>query len=434
MIKTLKEKKGLYLYWLAASICISLSIVTSNILSIIAFVLFIVASFTLSTADVLILLFGLMPFANIFKIDPKAVSLFTICEILVVLILIYKIKKIRSVYFVLLLSFIIYMFIFSLENLNILAMVKIIIAFLLIYYAKAVIHKSEIKNITYVLSFSTIASLLLSLNTQYAVYIEPYFEDLNYYVDSSGKITDIFRISGFIGDPNYFAVLIILVSSLLCLLYYYKAIGVEFWLLFGVLIVLGFFTYSKSYFLCAIALVLFLLIFVLFPKHNGWAWLSIISLTVLLFFAFSGEIEVFNLIVDRFDTADLTTGRDALNTYYLHYIINNPIITLFGKGVSASHIQEIGNIVHNSYIELLYRFGLIGSSIFIGIMLISMSGNSAESINCTYSSKKHIVCFLPILFVIIMYYFLAGITRYELPFYIIIASIALNNNLLSKED
>ena len=227
------------LIWFISLICIALGVVATPYLSIISLLLFFVAFLFLQTEEVFALLFGLMPFANIFKLSTSSMSLFTICEIGMVIyfLLLKKPLKVSQVFMLTILT--IYLIIFSLNNLNYLTIIKVVVGFFLIGFAISSFTQYGLKQSARLLSFSTIVMLLLSTNQRYLSYVENYFTDLNYYIDSTGHATDTLRVSGFFGDPNYCAVLIVLVLSMLCVLYYYKAIGAEFWLHTAFLVPLG---------------------------------------------------------------------------------------------------------------------------------------------------------------------------------------------------
>ena len=215
--------------------------------------------------------------------------------------------------------------------------------------------------------------------------------------------------------------------ALLCVLYYYKEINLEFWVFLGFLIPLGFSTYSKSYFLCIAMLILFLILFVLFPKHKGWALISVVTVAVIVSMILNGKIAAINVIFERFEAGDLTTGRADLNDFYLNYLWSNPQVLFFGEGINADRAIGAWNNVHNIYIESLFKLGIVGSLLYLSALLIS------TRIKKTNVSKRKFVNFFPMIFLLILYYALAGITMYELPFYLSIAFLAKDFNYLDKQ-
>ena len=372
MVSTLdrKQKKSisvhpnrkLFSIWFVSLVCIALGVATTPYLSVISLLLFFASLLFLQTQEIFALLFGLLPFANIFKLSTTSMSLFTICEIGAVIYLLLK-ERLKVSQFLMLMVLTVYLILSSLNDLNYLTIIKVVVGFLLIGFAMSTFTQYGLKQSARILSLSTIAMLLLSTNQRYLSYVEKYFTDLDYYIDSTGHATDTLRVSGFFGDPNYCAVLIVLVLSLLGVLYYYKAIGTEFWLHAAFLVPLGFLTYSKSYFLCIALFVIMLILFVLFPKHKCWALVSLIGIGVAVWLVINGRIEAINMILARFTQESLTTGRTALNQVYLQYIYDNTKVLFFGDGISADRFSGASNNVHCLYIEILYKLGIIGAGL-----------------------------------------------------------------------
>lgn len=415
----------LFSIWFISLVCIALGVVTTPYLSVISLFLFLVALLIFQTEEVFVLLFGLLPFANIFKLSTTSMSLFTICEIGTVIYLLLK-KRLKVSQFFMLMTLTIYLIISSLNNLNYLTIIKVVAGFFLIGFAVSVFTQYGLKQSARILSLSTIAMLLLSTNQRYLSYVEKYFTDLDYYIDSTGHATDTLRISGFFGDPNYCAVLIVLVLSLLSVLYYYKEIGAEFWLHAAFLVPLGFLTYSKSYFLCIAFFMIMLILFVLLPKHKCLALISLIGIGVAVWLVVNGKFEAINMILARFAQGNLTTGRTALNQAYLQYILDNIKVLFFGDGISADRFGGVHNNVHCLYIEILYKLGIIGTGLYCGTLVATLS-------NAKTPVERHFVNYLPLVFFMLMFGFLAGVVNYALPFYIMIVALTFNYTSLAAD-
>ena len=428
MFKILKDNLPMYLVWLVMLACISVGVATTNVLSIAALIIFAVFLVLSPTINSCVLLFGIMPFANIFKYQADATSFFTICELLLIAVSVFKTQKIKGKFIISLLLLATYMFATDVPNTNIFGIVRIIIGFYLIYLVTSKATKNDVVNIAYMLSGSTILTLLLSMNANYFKYIEPYLIDLNFVLDSTGHVTETMRMGGFFGDPNYCGVLVLVSIALLCTLYYFKKIKVEFWIFISFLIPLGFFTYSKSYFLCIAALAVFLILFVLLPKHTGWGILSIAAVGVVVSMAVSGKIEVINVILERFLNEDFSTGRAELNNIYLNYIWNKPTTLFFGEGISTHVMEGSSNNVHNIYIEALFKFGVFGVAIYLVTLFNSISFTK------TKKERKRVANYFPLMFIAVSYFALAGITLCEPPIYLAIAILAINFNSLCEKE
>lgn len=420
-----QPNRRLFSIWFISLVCIALGVATTPYLSVIPLLLFFASLLFLQTEEIFALLFGLLPFANIFKLSTASMSLFTICEIGAVIYLLLK-KRLKASQFFMLMALTVYLIISSLNNLNYLTIIKVVVGFLLIGLAMSTFTQYGLKQSARMLSLSTIAMLLLSTNQRYLSYVEKYFTDLDYYVDSTGHATDTLRVSGFFGDPNYCVVLIVLVLSLLGVLYYYKAIGTEFWLYAALLVPLGFLTYSKSYFLCIVLFVIMFILFVLFPKHKCWALVSLIGIGVAVWLVANGKIEAINMILARFAQGNLTTGRTALNQVYLQYIYDNTKVLFFGDGISADRFSGASNNVHCLYIEILYKLGIIGTGLYCGTLVATLSKAKKQI-------ERRFVNYLPLVFFMLMFGFLAGAVNYALPFYIIIVALTFNYTSLASE-
>lgn len=426
IVHTAQSTRRLPLFWLVSLVCIAIGVVTTPYLSTVALLLFGISLVLFRQEEVLAFLIGLLPFANIFKLSTSSMSLFTVCEIAAVACLLFRNRlKVSQLFVPAALAA--YLFAFSFGNLNALLIIKIIAGFLLIVLAVSTFTKEWLKPSARMLSFSTIAMLLLSSNNTYFVHVQKYFLDLDYYIDPTVLMaTDTLRMSGFFGDPNYCAILILLVLSLLCVLYYYKAMGAEFWLHAAFLVPLGFFTYSKSYFLCIVILAVMLIVFVLFPKHKFWAFVALVGIGVAAYLITNGKIEVINMILARFKQGDLTTGRAKLNQIYLQYIYENPKVMLFGEGISADRFLGAGNNVHCLYIELIYKLGIVGTLLYCGTLAAMLSQKRQKT-------ERHFINYLPLTFFLVLFSFLAGLANYAFPFYIILVFLSFNYTRLDSE-
>ena len=118
----------------------------------------------------------------------------------------------------------------------------------------------------------------------------------------------------------------------------------------------GFLTYSKSFLL--IFVVLFLL-FILDNQKNKFNKI-IFLIGIALIFLYSTFNDIIQVFILRFSNIsnlnELTTGRDYLWNSYWNIISQSSLPSiLFGheiiKGMKAAH---------NTYIEILFRFGVVG--------------------------------------------------------------------------
>lgn len=365
------------------------------------------------------LLYGLFPFANIFKLSPESLSFLTICEILLLMkiafVLLMKRNRIKcNVALLLGLTLtVLHIVIFS-SQIDYLGIIKLLVRILLVAYYLRSLRSCEngiqsIKMIGYCLSVGMLVMMLLSQNGAYMNAVSGYLRIVQY--DSSG---DLIRNGGLMDDPNYCALAIIVSLAFLTVLYYYQLVKNEYWLLVVPLFLLGFTTYSKSYFLTASAFVILLLLCVLFPKHKFLAIVLCFITVGAVSAMMSGQVEIINKILLRFNTAGVYTGRDELNHIYIDYIFKNTKVLFFGEGFDVTSLSGVNN-VHNLYIEMLFRLGGIGSLFFV----VAVIGCFPKRL-----SKFKLVNYIPAIFITVMYMALAGMDSYGLFYYILLAGVS----------
>lgn len=180
---------------------------------------------------------------------------------------------------------------------------------------------------------------------------------------------EVLRHAGLMPDPNFFTVLIV---SALWFVYYEfnqeKITISEFIIRCAFMSFLGLMTMSKS---CALLLLGFW-IYVLLARNN-----IKIPAKVVLFFSFIIAMAVFawtnpywfNDILYRFTgsgselTADVfTTGRSKLWQLYIEKIFGG-LRWIFGYGLGAEYID--GSAPHNTIVQLLYYFGVVGTVLIV---------------------------------------------------------------------
>lgn len=187
--------------------------------------------------------------------------------------------------------------------------------------------------------------------------------------------TDIKRFKGLFADPNYFMTYLTVAMALVLKLKDANRISNRYFvIMLTVMTMFGILTYSKTYFLMFILLVL---IYVAWQYWNK-RLLRGLLLTIVSMFAlvviFRMENSPFEVVLTRFRSAknisDLTTNRSDLYLLYLREISSNTATLLFGKGFSASNL---GFDPHNLYLEITYYSGLTGLiltvSFYIGLVL-----------------------------------------------------------------
>ncbi len=173
-----------------------------------------------------------------------------------------------------------------------------------------------------------------------------------------GKVVDQGRFGSLFGDPNNFTALNCIVIAFI--LFCHKKLKFRHIALLTFLVVVGFFTYSKSYILTLAVIVLAYII-----KSGQHIIRNLILLAVVgaVFLAVEriANLQVLDLLLARFrgveSVDDLTTGRYDLWKQYFEYLFDNVRVLLFGDGFNSRTMRWAS---HNTFIEMLFRYGIFG--------------------------------------------------------------------------
>ena len=219
------------------------------------------------------------------------------------------------------------------------------------------------------------------------------------------------RFSGLWEDPNYYSIHL-LIGILICILLYSRK-EIDSLVFYSVVAVLTFFgakTLSKSFILMlAVALGY---AYILFVKNKQYGSVTLMSLVlvILIVLIATGVIDVFSMIMERLKEGmtsgeGLTTGRTGLWKDYIMYFYSHPKELLFGGGLSVRIPFRRGP--HNAYLELILFIGIIGSFIFCISVFNAVSAAWGLPIRGTP---------MPLLFTLIMYFFLGMYNSLDLQF------------------
>ena len=394
--------------------------------SYLAFVLSTVAIILLTEGDALCIMMMIMPFANIFKSSAGAQSFFTYLILLFVLWRFLKKQRVHRAFFFMIAFLIVYLSAQMSVSVNILRTIKFVANLLFIYLAVEAIDSDRVKKmcICYILGI-TASSLVAVLN------IIPNLSDYIGAKDISIEYERVSRFAGMYADPNYYSINIIISLCLIVILNHKKEISTILAIGLGCLLVMfSVLTLSKSAFLMLSLPLTFLLYSKAKTKKYFMFLFVLIICSIVAFEMFSGNIEVLNDILFRFDNASdmasLTTGRSNIWLYYFNYLISNPIALLFGKGFGAALLNS--HAAHNTYIDLLYHLGIIGTALMLLVMgKIIYIKTSPTKLNLLNHSIW--IC------IAVMYFFLSELFYFDWPFHIIIAiGISKMNMTQVKEE
>lgn len=230
------------------------------------------------------------------------------------------------------------------------------------------------------------------------------------------------RFGGLLPDCNFYTMFSVIAISILALPFYS---GVSGWLrivLLFTLLVFGGITFSKSFYL-SIA-VLFIFMIVLGGRGNIKFVLGAILVGVLLYHFFSEYIDLvlgasFQRFIDsQGDAESFTNGRYDYWLMYIHEICASPLDFMIGHGA-----EELPHsiVAHNTYLEILYKFGLLGfvfNIVYLFVVKKSIVNNQ----------KFRYINYVPFLFLLMLIFNLSAFSFYPLWTILLICFIAWNTS------
>ena len=412
--------------WAISAVCALLILFGTyrNVFSLAAFLGCCLMIFFFDKESILLQLFFIMPMANIFKHSPGTQSFFTILLLLYVVLHLVLPRKATLLVFL----FAVYVVIGELfvGQFNLFRTIKLVcnILFLSSIMNENVnlCHKETF--LSYIIG-NMVASFFGLMDSNF-FRIDDYVGVVEF--KNAEMEVDVFRFSGLIGDPNYYAVGIVISICLIVLLLHTEEISSVFALILTVPFVYFLIqTYSKSSLVMMFAPVIFLLYSFLHKKNYSAILVLIITMLFAISLIMTGKIPAINVTIERFliaetsegvDVNNLTTGRFNLWMLYIKTIVKNIRIMLFGGGIIASLIEQHAS--HNTYIDIIYHLGLFGA------VLLFASLKSILSQSTHVRIKRNILNYSVLICIIIMYFFLGELFSYDPPFHIYLAFVVLN--------
>lgn len=359
----------------------------------------------------------IMHFATIFKISAVGQSFFT--YIFLVFILYYCCNKMRiSKIELSILGFGLYLVlgqIFLGVGLNITRTIKLVISLELIYWVWKNRYKIIPEKIFQLYIWGVIISSFVSLWGTQLFNINQYVMGKEFRYE--GEYLN--RFSGLYTDPNYYGVNLIIAACLMIILYHVGKMKMRTFA--AGMFALSYFaisTYSKSVFLM---LVLPMGLFVYSQyrqRHYLFCAFSLVAAVWLIVLAFSGSISSLDVVFSRLQGKSLnklTTGRVDLWRSYIQNIIEESKYLMFGRSINYPLLNE--EAAHNTYIQLIYYLGIIGTT-WLMLILHRMSSIRKQ--------KKNLLNYSVLITILAMYFFLSELFYFDVPFHLILCILVMN--------
>lgn len=349
-------------------------------------------------------LFFLLPFSSTMILATGTTSLFIFPKI--ALIIIFLFKKQGRLRYISLLS-IILLFIYALSintilgNLHLLRIINLALWFFIAY-----IIIDTTKDGIFMESIAFISGIILSgiigFGKDYIPNLSSELINARYLNETTGSFVD--RFAGLWNDPNGFTFFIICGLLFLQWSLINKKITLSTFSISSIILsIFGLVTLSKS---CIILMILFWIYFILCQHSIGVnKKIGILTIFTIFFLIFYSKFSyLFIELIYRFGKGSsiskisldvLTTSRSMIWSKYLSNIWLGTSF-IFGRGIDAPLIGSFS--YHNSYIQLIYEWGLIGSIFYIGtwINLLKQTNNIPYRRN-----------WIPLLFVMSLFFFVS---------------------------
>lgn len=362
----------------------------------------------------LAILFFYLPWSPIMKLNSGSYTFYTIAIASFFLLLLFSNelfnKGILTIYNLLLMCtlFVYTMIIKLFLGYNLSFDYLMFLLMLILFPSYLLIYKKKISFEVSVLFFS----IGIVTSGFSSILLMEYPHMLEFIAISEWRAVGLKRLSGFYGDANFYSAhILVAIGGLLLLIMRKKFYDVILlFILVYFLIYLGFLSVSKMFLLVLISILILWFITVLIQKGMISTKLSII-LTGIAGITFINSYGVLtnsiNMYLIRFsmvsDLSSLTTGRSNILGDYYSFFIDNPGALLFGQGITNVYKGIISNAAHNTLIQIIYQFGMVGSVlIIIWIVQLCKLMNPSKKSSSTHSGNYYIyiiilavVCFVP---------------------------------------
>lgn len=215
----------------------------------------------------------------------------------------------------------------------------------------------------------------------------------------------ITRLSGYYGDPNFYSAHITACLAGIQILLSFEQSGrrrLLLALLAVLLIYCGLLSASKS-FIIVIACLFLIWIPILLEKsahsRTGMQILLGVLCAAAVMLSSNAVQDLLEMFSTRFsyhaNISQLTTGRTELWLNYLNEFVNDVSVTLIGQGYT--NVLVDGRASHNSVIQSIYQFGIIGTPLLLSWLYCTLRliGKGMHQIKWKYAALVCIGIVMP---------------------------------------
>lgn len=210
------------------------------------------------------------------------------------------------------------------------------------------------------------------------------------------------RYIGLFDDPNYYSAGVCTAISMVMVrtMYNRRITGTDLLELF-LLAIFGLMTVSRAFIVCfALVLVLYLTYMLFSSKIKAQYKISIIVFSIVGVFFLINQTDIMTAVLKRFSEDSVQTGGDRIPiwNYYLSQFIKTPTSLFLGSLPAATLVKNnvFHHVEHNTFIQIVYSFGLIGSILYVSTFLSAFRSirNNRERVSLW---KPAMICIVSIM-------------------------------------
>ena len=396
------EKKYLLAAILLLGIVLGVIFPILSYVTFLGFTLYILAEGDETWLFMLILL--VFPLAYIFKASPESTSLFTYILLVFQLKLLFT-HKINRRFFYVWIVFLCFCLTGILNSPTDVLKQAMIPMFLYFFLNEDVIERKNLFLKIYIFSI-----LLASIIGYFAEYIPNLLNYISFKTTNDGVGGIYYRFSGVWGDPNYYTVNLILALLFALYLNIKHEISTRSFIFLSILIIsFGALTQSKTFLLMLVISLSYCFYLSVKTKRYNLTLLMICCVIVGGALIATGTLIIFDGIIERImlsqNVGQLTTNRSIIWENYIRYFNSNPSVWLIGNGLCSAFVNRAAP--HNTYIDFIFYYGLIGSAIFIYLIKLSFS---------RFKKCERVIGYMPMIALLIMLFSLSSLTYMDFQF------------------
>jgi len=364
----------------------------------------------------------LLPFANIIKISPGQISLFTVFFAIYVVRIIFKTGRLNRMF--LLTAFIFAGYCLAVSGVDrVVTIVTMVCGFAML---REVTESDEYdyQHILYAFCFGIIVSSAIGAFRDYLPIIKTFSLDTAYKV---GHEEYAQRFVGLNVNPNYYTMDISVAMSCLVTTMCTRNMKPIYMVLFGVLAIFGLMSVSKSFLIVFAIMVVILLLNSLRQGATTFMklLLALIAAGILILTFARESVETYIIRLNADSNAEslsaVTTGRGEIWIGYIKTMLKDFKTLFFGAGLG----ERLEKGSHNTYIEMIYHIGLIGSALYFFVLKSSVA---------IKKFPRNILYYVPFFVILVRFIGISMFTQDSLWYYItIICLLAKEGSTTEKQ-